>query len=98
MKILKRKKIKKLESFLEKLDTLNYPKGYLLHHKDKIECLRWLLSYYKGQISTTPEEFLNMLITPNEIQKIKNDKNCGWIIDWIFVLYHWVYNKKIIGF
>jgi hypothetical protein len=39
---------RKLIKFLSNLETNNFPDGYLDYHKNKIDCLKWLVASYKS--------------------------------------------------
>lgn len=82
---------RKLQKFLNNLERNNFPDGYLDHHKDKIDCLKWLVASYEGRAGNAKELLESML---NPLKTINSKRDA----EWIKFLYHWVYYKQIVGF
>jgi len=82
---------RKLIKFLSNLENNNFPDGYLDHHRDKIDCLKWLVASYEGRAGNA-KELLESMLNP-----IKTT-NCDRDAEWVKIIYYWINYKRIVGF
>ena len=86
----KKRKLKKLKSYLTTLNEGYFPDGYIETHQHRITCLEWLVAYYEGKASSTPQRMFEMLIgTLNP-----TIAHCHWAT----TLWYWIHKGKIHGF
>jgi hypothetical protein len=88
MKYFKKRELKK---YLFRLENGTFPGDYIESHSNKIECLKWLIAYYEGRTVSSPKELLVSLI--NSFDETTPQK-----LEWIRMLYNWIYYKQIMGF
>lgn len=86
----KRDKIKK---YLDNLKNCTWNEGYIEYHQNKIDCLEWLLASYEGRAGK-PIELLESLMI--ELPKETDDQRRK--LDWIRILWNWIYKDRIFGF
>lgn len=108
-------KQRKLRKYLNNLDKHKdlLPADYAEQQQVRINRIRWIIAYYKGNTAVTPKELLESLIKPktahdyadyaNEL-KLFNIKPLSEVerlhnrsID-IHFLYNWIYYNEITGF
>lgn len=96
IKYFKRRKLEKFIKIISKQDE-----NYIQNHKVQIDCIQWLIGYYRG-ITLTPKEIIEQMIKVifNHrlgIKKISELQEKNYKI-WIDILSEWIYNNKIVGF
>lgn len=89
MKYFEKRKLKK---FLSKIENNNFSNEYLEYHKYKIDCLKWLISYYEGCTAGSPKEYFESIL--NDLENTYREGDA----DRLKVLYYWIYYKRIVGF
>ena len=87
MNYLKKRILKK---HLYLLENGRFSDDYIEEHKNKLECLKWLIAYYEGRTASSPKEMLKALI--NSFKGITPEE-----LEWIRMLYNWIYYKQIMG-
>jgi hypothetical protein len=87
--------LNKLKKFKAILSSGNFTPEYLEHHKNRIDCLDWLIASYEGRAGD-PKTLLEAYLNPigGYLTKYPTKDN----IDTVVFLYHWVYYKRITGF
>ncbi len=85
-------KLIKLEKFKKNLENESFSKKYLNSKIHELDCLDWLIEYYKNPGILTPKKYLELLLDNNSAV------NKTWKEKYIFVLYHWIFNNDIRGF
>jgi len=94
MKCKDKRDKKKLEKFLANLKDpkIKFPAGYLEYHRNKIECIEWMIASYENKTAAKPIEYLESILNPDkETKDLKHFEEAKF-------LYHWVYYKRITGF
>lgn len=90
----KRNELRRLKIYLANLyDPLNiFPDGYLKHHENRIDCLKWLIASYED-MAGDPKTLLESILIPIK-ESAFNQRDA----DQIRFLYYWIYYKQITGF
>jgi hypothetical protein len=86
----KKRKLKKLQTYLTLIYADVFPAGYLEENQHRIACLEWLVAYYKGRAASTPQDLFEILIgTLNPTLE-----DCHWAT----TLWYWIHKDEIYGF
>ena len=87
----KKRKLKKLNEFLNNLNNqTNWPDGYLEAHKNRIDCLNWLVAYYEGRAGVTPQQMFEIFVSKSN----PTIADCHWAT----TLWYWIHKETIYGF
>jgi hypothetical protein len=86
----KKSKLKKLKGYLTILNEGYFPDGYIQTHQHRIACLEWLVEYYSGKTSSTPQEMFETLIS----KSTPTIGDCHWAT----TLWYWIHKGEIYGF
>jgi hypothetical protein len=86
----KRRKLKRLQNYLTILYNGDFPDGYITSHTNRIDCLVWLVAYYEGKGSSSPQELFEILISKSNPTIVE----CHWAT----TLWYWIYKERIYGF
>ena len=86
----KKRKLKKLQNYLTLIYAGVFPGGYLEENQSRVDCLEWLVSYYEGNITSTPLDMFEILIS----QPNPTVAECHWAT----TLWYWIYKDEIYGF
>ena len=86
----KKRKLRILQSHLDIIYNGIFPEEYLETHKNRINCLEWLVAYYEGRASATPQLMLEVYISKSN----PTIADCHWAT----TLWYWIYKNEIYRF
>jgi len=93
IKIKNQNSKKKLVDYLHKIRSdKNLPPNYIADKYAEIAIMEWLILYYDGKTTLSPEAYFNILMSPNK------PSNPDSTLRQVKFLYFWINSKKITGF